>query len=400
MTLQVNDRVVLLPKSNNTFQAIKTPTIAATNRVSLIPGASGTSTPVLAQTLSVGARVVLVPGPNRTMMAINSTSGVVPPVGMWTARYGHAAVTLPDGSIVLMGGSSGGSEVWRSTDNGLTWYQQTASALWGPRWGHTASVMTDGSIILTGGYSPSIPGVLNDVWRSTDKGVTWIQRTASAPWAGRMGHSAIVGPTGTLLYIMAGNTASETYYNDVWVSSDYGATWTEKTPSAGWSIRTGACAAGFPDGSFVLTCGGYYEYFSGSGGYWELVYYNDTWNSTDQAVTWVQQSYGFSGTKRAGAAQAILSDGSLVVLGGLYTYYSAPPSPVPTYDYLNDVWRTANEGSTWTSQSTSLFPARSQFPALGMADGSLIILGGGTATGALNDVWRSTDKGVTWTQIR
>ena len=401
MTIAPGQRIVATADSAGRLVAIPVNSPTPGQRVVSVAASTGKSVAIPVTSPTPGQRIVAIPGSLGKLVAVYSgAGGPTPPAGMWTARYGHAAVTLSDGSIVLMGGSSGGSEVWRSTNNGLTWIEQTASASWGPRSEHTASVMTDGSIILTGGYSPSIPGVLNDVWRSTDKGVTWIQRTASAPWAVRMGHSAIVGPTGTLLYIMAGNTPSGTYYNDVWVSSDYGATWTEKTPSAGWSIRTGACAAGFPDGSFVLTCGGYYEYFSGSGGYWELVYYNDTWNSTDQAVTWVQQSYGFSGTKRAGAAQAILSDGSLVVLGGLYTYYSAPPSPVPTYDYLNDVWRTANEGSTWTSQSTSLFPARSQFPALGMADGSLIILGGGTATGALNDVWRSTDKGVTWTQIR
>ena len=399
MSPSVGDKGIIVPDGRQGGYIFLKATAPTTSDKGTLYNVSG-SLPIFikaaAPTSGDKGALVNIPG---GLPAFIKAAGGIP--GMWTARNSHAAVTFPDGSIVLMGGSPGGSEVWISTDNGLTWTEQTATAPWGPRWEHTASVMTDGSIIITGGYSPSLPGALNDVWRSTDKGATWVQRTASASWAARMGHSAVVDPTGTLLYIMAGNTAnSVTYYHDVWVSSDYGATWTNKTTAAGWSVRTGACAAGFSDGSFVLTCGGYYEYFSGSGGYWELVYYNDTWNSTDQGATWVQQSFGFPGTRRAGAGQAILSDGSLVVLGGLYVSYSAPPSPVPTYLYLNDVRRTTTEGSTWTTQSNNQFPARSSFPALGMADGSLIILGGDTASGSLNDVWRSTDKGITWTQIR
>jgi hypothetical protein len=71
---------------------------------------------------------------------------------------------MPDGSIVLMGGYDGGirykNDTWRSTDNGATWTQVTASAGWSGKVGHSSVAMPDGSIVLMGGYYDK-----NDVWR-------------------------------------------------------------------------------------------------------------------------------------------------------------------------------------------------------------------------------------------
>jgi PKD repeat protein len=61
---------------------------------------------------------------NETWTLVNAGSG-------WSARYGHSSVVTPDGSIVMMGGTDGSTvqnDVWRSTDNGATWSQQTAGA--------------------------------------------------------------------------------------------------------------------------------------------------------------------------------------------------------------------------------------------------------------------------------
>ena len=72
---------------------------------------------------------------------------------------------MPDGSIVLIGGTSGYGEVWRSTDMGATWTQMTANAGWTTRWAHSTVAMPDGSIVLTGGGNGGTG--TNDVWRST-----------------------------------------------------------------------------------------------------------------------------------------------------------------------------------------------------------------------------------------
>ena len=74
------------------------------------------------------------------------------------------------------------SDVWRSTDNGATWTQMKPwdATGWSGRFGHSSVVMPDGSIVLMGGIDGSVK---NDVWRSTDKGATWTQVTANAGWS-------------------------------------------------------------------------------------------------------------------------------------------------------------------------------------------------------------------------
>jgi hypothetical protein len=56
--------------------------------------------------------------------------------------------------------------------------QQTASASWSRRVGRSNVAMSDGSIVLLGGSNMGTPK--NDMWRSTDKGATWKLVNASA----------------------------------------------------------------------------------------------------------------------------------------------------------------------------------------------------------------------------
>ncbi|WP_143727179.1 kelch repeat-containing protein, partial [Methanoculleus chikugoensis] len=87
----------------------------------------------------------------------------------WSARRGHSSVALPDGSIVLMGGDESfgntKNDAWRSTDGGGNWTCVNASSGWTPRWNHAAVAMPDGSIILMGG-DEGAGNMKNDTWRS------------------------------------------------------------------------------------------------------------------------------------------------------------------------------------------------------------------------------------------
>jgi hypothetical protein len=49
----------------------------------------------------------------------------------------------------------------------------------------------------------------------------WRCRTASAPWAGRYGHTSVIDAAGAI-YVIGGNYG-DTYLNDVWASTDGGA---------------------------------------------------------------------------------------------------------------------------------------------------------------------------------
>ncbi|MCX5844579.1 MAG: PKD domain-containing protein, partial [Deltaproteobacteria bacterium] len=106
--------------------------------------------------------------------------------------------------------------VWRSTDNGATWSQVTPRAGWSARWHHKSVAMADGSIVLMGGLDDQ-SSYKNDVWRSTDNGATWTQQTASAGWSPRYDHSSVAMPDGSIV-LMGGfdNNGLSGLTNDVW----------------------------------------------------------------------------------------------------------------------------------------------------------------------------------------
>jgi hypothetical protein len=52
-------------------------------------------------------------------------------------------------------------------------------------------------------------------------GTTWTNRTTSAPWAAREGHTSVIDAAGAIYVV--GGLGSTGFYNDVWVSTDGGA---------------------------------------------------------------------------------------------------------------------------------------------------------------------------------
>ena len=121
--------------------------------------------------------------------------------------------------------------------------------------GHTSVALPDGSIVLMGGYDGSITR-RNDVWRSTDQGATWTQLTAAAPWVGRMDHTSEALPDSSIVLI--GGTYYDggfIYLNDVWRSMDQGASWKQTTAAAEWTPRYDHASVTLPDSSIVLMGG-------------------------------------------------------------------------------------------------------------------------------------------------
>ncbi len=53
----------------------------------------------------------------------------------------------------------------------------------------------------------------------------WRSRTTSSPWAARRGHTTAIDPAGAI-YVIGGfghYNGTDTFYHDVWVSTDGGA---------------------------------------------------------------------------------------------------------------------------------------------------------------------------------
>lgn len=286
----------------------------------------------------------------------------------WTIRCAQTSVTLPDGSIVLMGGTGATglkNDVWRSTDAGATWSQQTAGALWSVRYDHNSVVMPDGSIVLMAGRDAG--SYKNDTYRSTDKGASWSQQTAEALWTARFCPTSVALSDGSIV-LMGGLDSSSNYQNDTYRSTDYGATWSQMTSSAGWTARYASSSAVLPDGSIVIM-----------GGFRTGGPLNDVWRSSDKGATWSQMTANAGWTARYAFSSAVLPDGSIVIMGG--------------YDkdgnHMNNVWRSADNGATWTQlTSSAAWSGKAYQSSAAIANGSIIVMGGvDSSDHYTNDVW-------------
>ncbi|MCT8336808.1 PGF-pre-PGF domain-containing protein [Methanoculleus sp. Afa-1] len=290
---------------------------------------------------------------NGTWTEANGSAG-------WSA-YDHTSVVLPNGSIILMGGS-GNADVWRSADNGITWDRIATTPFGGlGRQGHTSVVMPNGSIILMGGKN-SWPDVYRDVRQSTDGGATWTRVINNAPWSARYDHTSVVMPNGSII-LMGGSNSDGSGLNDVWQSDNYGATWTQ-LPDAPWGARYDHSSVVLPDGSIVLM---------GRNGD------NDVWRSDNYGVTWTRVAEHAEWSNRQGHTSVAMPDGSIVLMGG----YDNNPR--------NDVWRSTDNGTTWTQVTEHAgWPARHHHTSVAMPDGSIVIMGG---LGGTNEVWRLETAG-------
>ena len=115
------------------------------------------------------------------------------------------------------------NEVWRSSDGGLTWDQAAVDAAnrFSPARNSHSSVVLGENIYVIAGQEGS--AAKRDVWKSQDKGVTWSRITATAAFGVRTQHSSVVH--GGAMYLIGGSTGSSTELrNDVWRSTD-GVTW-------------------------------------------------------------------------------------------------------------------------------------------------------------------------------
>jgi hypothetical protein len=248
-----------------------------------------------------------------------------------------------------------------------TWSEQTAAAEWIGRSSHASVVLSDGSIVLMGGYNGE--DRLNDVWRSTNQGASWTQMTAAAEWSGRTAATAVALPDDSIV-LMGGYEGS--YLNDVWRSTNMGANWTQMTAAAEWSKRTGPKSIVLNDGSIVLI-----------GGSYSATRYTDVWRSTDKGATWTEMTPASEWSERFGFSSVALSDDSIVLMGG--------------FSDLNDVWRSIDMGASWSEMTADApWPGRYNHTSVALSDDSILLFGG---SGYRNDVWLSRDQGVTWTQV-
>ncbi len=196
------------------------------------------------------------------------------------ARDAHQVVVI-DGTFYVIGGwtsSSGRSnDIWKSTD-GISWREvdTDSNSIFSGRYGHQV-VVIDGDMYLIGGYDSSNE---DDVWISEDQGKTWASVTASptsAIFPPRRNHQVVV--IGHIMYLIGGEDGSRRF-NDVWKSTNKGVSWEnisidDANSNTKFAPRQGHQVVVVGDGddntNTILVIGG------GSDG--DL--FNDVWSSID-----------------------------------------------------------------------------------------------------------------------
>ena len=299
------------------------------------------------------------------------TAAAVPPSAGFLAS---PTTGLPPLAVNFTDGSSGtpAGYAWFFGDETYagSWTRITAAAQWTKRLRPAVAVTPDGTIVLMGGHDDT--GNKNDVWKSTDRGATWMLVNASPGWIGRHAHAAVALPDGSIIMTGGFNSNSK---REVWKSSDKGATWSVLNASPYFTARYYHTMDVLTDGSIVII-----------GGYGDTEgRMNDVWRSADGGLTWTQMTAAAAWSERDSHATAALPDGSLVLMGGFDN------------DYRNDVWRSEDKGASWTLVNASPGWAPRRMPAAAaMPDGSIVLTGGYDDTSRMSDVWLSRDRGDTW----
>ncbi|WP_235216819.1 kelch repeat-containing protein, partial [Archangium violaceum] len=262
-----------------------------------------------------------------------------------TARSGHTATLLPDGRVLVTGGTHSG------TEQSSAEVYDPATGLWSaagtmamPRAGHTATLLPDGQVLITGMGSPSteVYDPVTGEWSPTD--------SQSQP---RTFHTATPLSKGQVL-LTGGNgpLASAEVYTAPGVPSPAGEL---------EEARTDLMAVLLPDGQ-VLVAGG-----SGTSG---PLASTELFNPVTGLWTHAESMQ----TPRASATATLLQSGEVLVVGGtglegsdLRAMSSGPAlSSAELFNPLTRKWRSVG----------SLNQARHSHSALLLPTGKVLVAGG------------------------
>lgn len=247
---------------------------------------------------------------------------------------------------------------------------------------------------LIGGWNPFESWGMastNEVWKSTDDGATWTKILShdSTPGATQFTprHSFGCFVKSSYIYVMGSDQFDPAYPTgeaNVWRSTD-GITWGKTNSVApGWA------------GKVLIMFGDYEGDFYAVGGQTDLddptTADSEVWKSTDNGATWTQLADA-PFAARGGNSHLVEFDGFLWVLGGsTYATFEADR------DYYTDIWKF--DGTTWTEV---LSDGNDQLPPLGYANtfvyNSRMWISRGYWDTSNRDNVFCTEDGITWREI-
>ena len=315
-----------------------------------------------------------------------------------------ATQTAPGGtSLLLYGGQNSTTllynDLWLSTDSGVTFTTiggPLASQAQNAQYG-SPLVGYDGSIKIQDvkGRLYAIAGSYKSVVQYSDNALNWT--TVGVPFHGRAYTFATADPLGNI-YVMGGQGrtddhtgATGTYLNDVWMSSSQGVTWQLQTAAAAWDIRDSLMGVSFYSTQLQKVV------IVHSGGHDDTTLNfrpNEVWGSSDQGVTWTlfpRAPY----VGRNHASMQLASNGVMVVVAGKTDVVTPlAGGGTDTNTGFNDIWVSVTGGTSWSlCTAMANFRPRQDLAATIDSAGYLYVSSGidGLLPGSttIADLWKS-----------
>jgi hypothetical protein len=204
-------------------------------------------------TLLPDGRVLVLGGADAASIGLASAELYVPDTGSWlpagnmsVPREQHTVTLLPDGRVLVIGGSTGGPYNAFPTTSVDTFHPATGTwtavaPMIYPRLAHTATLLPDGRVLVIGGSSQQGVSNIPEVYDPATN--TWMPLNPMAA-PSRLGHQAVLLPSGRVL-VVGGGHGAELYdvARDLW------------SPATGVSSPNWAYAYLQPSGRVLLTQG-------------------------------------------------------------------------------------------------------------------------------------------------
>ena len=239
--------------------------------------------------------------------------------------------------------------------------------------------LTSVSLSKTGQYQTAVVSSGN-IWTSSDYGVTWTERTTGATRAWRAVSLSSTGQYQTAV-IDPGN---------IWTSSDFGVTWTSRATSL---ISTWVS---------LSSTGQYQSVSTWNGNIWTSSDYGANWTSRATSLSWSSVSLSSTGQYQTG----LVSGGNIWIssdfgvswsersTGAVRSWRVVSLSSTGQYQtatiVLGNIWTSSDYGINWTERSTG-----------STRDWRVVSLSSTgqyqTAVVYSGNIWTSSDFGVTWT---